>query len=62
MISRVAHASCSTPRSYIARYLKNWVSSAFYNYDVGIAELSQHRNFATLECRDVELLFGFDFC
>ena len=48
MNSRVAPIPCSTPRSYVARYLENWVSRAFYNYDEGIAEMSRRRNVATL--------------
>ena len=51
MISQVAPASCSAPRPYVARYLKNWVSCAFYNYDGGIAETS----------RDIKMLFNFNF-
>ena len=40
MISRVASASCSAPYPHVARYLENWVSRAFYNFDAGIATLS----------------------
>ena len=50
----VAPASCSAPCPHVARYHENWVSCSFYNYDAGIAK--------TLQRRDVELLFSFDFC
>ena len=38
MIIRAAPTSYSAPRPYVPPYLENWVSSAFYNSDAGIAE------------------------
>ena len=48
MISRVALDSYSVLRLYVSRYLENWVSCVFYNYDAGIAETLRRLNVATL--------------